>query len=91
MDVSEYLQFEVQFGASDPWREGLHFLLDPVPTAVPCNILGPNRPTDETVEQYWNEVALTSHEDRALEALNLIADVVPLSESRHWNHSPVPE
>ncbi|MCY4416461.1 MAG: AAA family ATPase [Chloroflexi bacterium] len=76
MDVSEYLHLEVRFGTSGPWREGLHFLLNPVPTAVPCNILGPNRPTDETVEEYWNEVALTSHEDRALEALNLIADVV---------------
>ena len=67
---------EMQFGESGPWREGLHFLLDPVPTAVVCNALGPNRPTDETVVEYWNQVALTPHEDRALEALNLITDVV---------------
>ncbi len=39
-----------------------------------CNTLGPNVPNDEVVQQYWNEVALTPHEDRALEALNLITD-----------------
>jgi ABC-type cobalamin/Fe3+-siderophores transport system ATPase subunit len=76
MDVSEYVHLEMQFGASEPWRERLHFLLDPVPAAIPCSTFGPNRPTDETVEEYWNKVALTAHEDRALEALNLIADVV---------------
>ncbi|MCY4559987.1 MAG: AAA family ATPase [Chloroflexi bacterium] len=76
MDVSEYVHLEMQLGASGLWREGLHFLLDSIPTAVPCSTFGPNRPTDETVEEYWNEVALTSHEDRALEALNLITDVV---------------
>ena len=76
MDVSDYAHLEVQFGTTGPWREGLHFLLDPIPAAVPCNTVGPNRPTDETVQKYWNEVALTSHEDRALDALNLITDVV---------------
>ena len=43
-------------------------------TPVICDTLGPNGPTDETVERYWSEVALTTHEDRALEALNLIVD-----------------
>ncbi len=76
MDVSEYVHLEMQFGGSGTWREGLHFLLDHVPTAIVCNTLGPNRPTDETVVEYWNEVALTPHEDRALEALNLITDIV---------------
>ena len=42
------------------------------PSRIPCNILGPNGPTDEMVEQYWSEVALTSQEDNALDALNLI-------------------
>jgi len=46
----------------------------PSPSTVPCNILGPNGPSDAAIEQHWSEVALTSHEDRALEALNLIAD-----------------
>ena len=41
---------------------------------VICNTLSPNGPTDETVERYWSEVALTTQEDRALEALNLITD-----------------
>ena len=41
---------------------------------VTCNFLGPNGPSDELISRYWNEVALTIHEDRALEALNLITD-----------------
>ena len=47
----------------------------PSPSTIPCNTLGPNGPLDEVVEQHWSEVALTLHEDRALEALNLITDV----------------
>ena len=39
-----------------------------------CNSAGPNRPTDETIERYWNGIALTSNEDRAVEALNLVSD-----------------
>lgn len=46
----------------------------PAPPAIPCNVLGPNGPSDDTVERYWSEVALTSHEDLALEAINLITD-----------------
>ena len=45
------------------------------PDAFVCIMMGPNGPPDETVEQYWTEVALTPHEDHALEALNLITDV----------------
>ena len=33
--------------------------------------MGPDGPTDEMTELYWNGIALTSHEDRAVEALNL--------------------
>ena len=36
--------------------------------------LGPNVPNDQVVQQYWSEVALTSHEDRALEALNMVTN-----------------
>lgn len=46
----------------------------PSPSTLPCNALGPDGPPDAVVEQHWSEVALTSHEDRALEALNLITD-----------------
>ena len=74
MDVSEYIHLEMQFGTSDPWREGIHFVLGSIPTEIVCNALGPNSPTDETVQRYWNEVALTAHEDRALAALNLITE-----------------
>ena len=42
--------------------------------AVCCDNLGPNVPADEIVEQYWSDVALTMHEDRALDALNLVTD-----------------
>ena len=43
----------------------------PPPRPVACNNMGPDGPTDEMIELYWNGIALTSHEDRALEALNL--------------------
>ena len=42
------------------------------PNEVLCNTLGPNVPNNVTIEQYLNDVALTPHEDRAVEALNLI-------------------
>ena len=42
--------------------------------AVFCDNLGPNVPADEIVEQYWSDVALTMHEDLALDALNLVTD-----------------
>ncbi|MYC32786.1 MAG: AAA family ATPase [Chloroflexi bacterium] len=44
------------------------------PPAVPFNVLGPDGPSDAMVERFWSEVALTSHEDQALDALNLITD-----------------
>ena len=47
---------------------------NPMPIAVVCNSLGPNGPGDEMVSKYLNEVALTSFEDRAVEALNLAAN-----------------
>ena len=48
--------------------------VDSLPSTIPCNVLGPEGPSDALVEHLWSEVALTSHEDRALEALNLITD-----------------
>ena len=41
-----------------------------------CNALGPDCPSDGAIEHYWNEVALSSGEDVAVEAMNLVADVV---------------
>ena len=43
-------------------------------TSVNHRTLGPNVPNDQIVQQYWSEVALTSHEDLALEALNMVTN-----------------
>ena len=74
MDVLGSVRLETRFKNLEPRIEGIPYSFDDDATAVVCNILGPNGPTDETVEQFWSEVALTSHEDRALDALNLITD-----------------
>ncbi len=74
VDVLDNLHLEMQFAENSRWdtkKSGLFHGNSP-PNAAICNTLGPDRPTDETVEQYWSEVALTPDEDRALEALNLI-------------------
>ena len=73
-DMLENLHFEMRFGKDSRWdtkRSELYHGNSP-PDAVVCNTLGPNSPTDETVERYWSELALTPGEDRALDALNLI-------------------
>ncbi len=44
------------------------------PIPITCNITGPSGPTDEIIERHWHDVALTPHEDRAVEALNLISE-----------------
>ena len=50
---------------------------DPLdPRALTCNALGPDVATDEEIEHYWNDIALSPEEDRAVEAMNLIADMV---------------
>ncbi len=41
---------------------------------LPCCTFGPDGPSDEMIELYWSELALTAHEDRALQALNLLVD-----------------
>ena len=46
------------------------------PPEVSCNTIGPDVPDNETLERHFNEVALTPHEDRAVEALNLVTDTV---------------
>ena len=47
---------------------------NPPPKPVACNAMGPDGPTDEMIELHWNGIALTSHEDRAVEALNLTVE-----------------
>ena len=44
----------------------------PYSSVISYGTLGPSGPSDETVEQYWHDVALGPHEDRAVEALNLL-------------------
>ena len=62
---SGYFSLDQKFGNSSQSRRRL---------PVACNSAGPNRPTDEVIERYWNGIALTSHEDRAVEALNLVTE-----------------
>ena len=66
------IELERQFGEFDAVAYLALSLSASLPEAIACIILGPNGPTDRIVEQYWSEVALTSQEDRALDALNLI-------------------
>ena len=65
--TSGYFALEVKFGNS------LH---SPPARPVICNNIGPDRPTGEMIERYWNGIALTVHEDRAVEALNVATDGV---------------
>jgi len=74
LGVSENLQLSTRF-ITDMSRADVIRVPDDFEQApISCNTLGPDGPRDATVEQYWSEVALTSHEDRALDALNLIAN-----------------
>ena len=74
MSVLGSIPLEMQFGKDSRGSTTNGYYQGTRPDPVTCNTLGPHGPDDETVEQYWSEVALTSHEDRALEALNLITD-----------------
>ena len=74
MDVLDNIRLEMRFGEDARWDTGGRSQSGTLPSLVACNAVGPNGPTDETIEEYWNEVALTMHEDRALEALNLVTD-----------------
>ena len=42
------------------------------PLEILCRSLGPNLPTNMAMTQFWDEVALTDDETRAVQALNLI-------------------
>lgn len=73
-DVLDKIRLKIVRGNGRSWMEGSGVFDDPsIPTVI-CNSLGPDRPADEIVGGMWNDLALTVHEDRALEALNLITD-----------------
>ena len=42
------------------------------PDDIPCNTLGPGLPTNSKIALYWDRIALTADETRAIEALNLL-------------------
>ena len=73
-DISENLQLRTRFITDMSTPDVVRVPDDYEQNPIAYNTLGPNVPSDEIVEQFWSEVALTSHEDRALEALNLITD-----------------
>ena len=74
--INDHLvELERRFGKHDPIPPILSLSVSK-PTTIMCNCLGPNVPTDETVEKYWNDVALTAHDDIAVEALNLVSDLL---------------
>lgn len=43
-----------------------------LPPAIQCESLGPGLPTDSVVAKFWDKVALTDDEYRAVDALNLV-------------------
>ena len=66
--------FIVRLGDSEFYPNRSNSLM-PYPSAISYRTLGPNGPSDDVVEQYWHDVALSSDEDRAVAALNLITNV----------------
>ena len=42
------------------------------PPGVPCELLGPDLPNSDQLARFWDKVALTDEESRAVKALNLI-------------------
>ncbi len=45
-----------------------------LPSGMSCRSLGPSLPSNDEISELWDEVALTDHEDRAVQALNLVLD-----------------
>ena len=68
-------RLSAQLGDSDDYSVVGRRSYGSPPNQIVCNALGPNRPSDAEIERYWSEVALTIHENRALEALNLATEV----------------
>ncbi len=74
-DVLPTAGIEREFGNSGHWIELEPLLLDWDSPRIICNVLGPDISTDATNERFWNHVALSPQEDRAVEALNLVTDI----------------
>jgi predicted ATPase len=72
LDMLDKIRLKIMRGNGRSWMEGSGIFSDPSYPTVICNTLGPNAPSNGTIEHYWSEVALTAHEDMALDALNLI-------------------
>ena len=45
------------------------------PSSIPCNSLGPGRPTNSEIALFWDRVVLTDDERRAEDALNLLLGI----------------
>ena len=62
---------------SSVWRHRLRLDEDEFPSEIPCASLGPSVLTNQNMAGFWDEVALTDHEDRAVHALQLMfGDIV---------------
>ena len=73
-DDRNHIALQSLFGEYAPIPRSVQTLLSPTPqpSALILHCMGPDRPADSFVGQLWNDIALTAHEDRALEAINLI-------------------
>ena len=74
-DVSAAMTVEARFG-KEKFSLVYPYPLEFDPSLNVCNSLGPDLSTDAGIEHYWNKVALSPYEDVAVEALNLVSDVV---------------
>lgn len=57
---------------SSMWRHRLRTQEDEFPPEIPCASLGPGVLSNVSLAQFWDEVALTDHENRAVQALQLM-------------------
>ncbi len=72
VNTLEPVELNRKFGSARYERFAHDLQLEGVASWVPCYVFGPDGPSDETIERHWSDLALTSHEDRALDALNLL-------------------
>ena len=55
-------------------RKGIRGGASEIPSAIPCEIQGPGLPSNQDIARYWDRIALTDDESKAINALNLIFD-----------------
>jgi len=64
---------DVDFAGRRDWRRRRRFGSDDsLPSKLTCESLGPGALTNTQLARFWDEVALTDHEDRATRALSLV-------------------